>query len=119
MKTLRSILAILFGIFLIIGGVNHFIKPEMYDPLIPDFFPKLMVNYITGAIEVILGIGAIIPAYRSRAGMGILILMVIFLPIHIWDVFRDNPAMGSQGKAILRVPFQFLFILWAWFISKK
>ncbi len=119
MKIVKLILAILFGVFLIFGGINHFIKPEMYNPMIPDFLPKLAINYITGVVELILGVVVLIPHYRSKAGLGIAILMCLFLPVHIWDVFRDDPAVGSHSAAMIRLPFQFVLILWAWFISKK
>jgi hypothetical protein len=48
-----------------------------------------------------------------------LVLMLIFLPLHTYDVFVDNPAIGSHKAAMIRLPVQFLFIAWAWFISKK
>ena len=119
MKLARTILAVLFGIFLIIGGINHFVRPEMYDPLIPDYLPKLAVNYIVGIIETVLGVGVLIQKYRPRFGFGIVILMCLFLPVHVWDVVRDNPAMGSHTTAMMRLSLQFVLIYLAWFISKK
>jgi hypothetical protein len=45
--------------------------------------------------------------------------MIIFLPLHVWDVFRDKPAIGSHQIALIRLPIQFLLIFIGWFISKK
>lgn len=119
MDKMKLVLTFLFGAIMILGGMMHFINPEMYNPFIPDFLPKDLVNYVTGILEIAVGIGAIIPRYRSAGTLGILVLMLAFLPLHIIDVFKDNPAIGSQQAALIRVPLQFLFILWAWFIHKK
>ena len=104
---------------MILGGVMHFINPEIYIPFIPDFLSKDMVNYATGVLEIAVGIGVMIPRYRSLGTLGILILMLAFLPLHVIDVFKENPAIGSHQLALVRLPIQFVFILWAWFINKK
>lgn len=119
MKNLKLILTYLFGAFLIFGGINHFIKPEMYAPFIPEFLPSFAVNYLTGIVEIAVGVGVFIPRYRSMATLGILIMMLVFLPLHVLDVFKENPAIGSHQAALIRLPVQFLFIAWAWFIHKK
>lgn len=119
METVKLILTFLFGAFMIFGGVNHFLKPEMYAPFLPNFFPRDIINVVVGIAEIIVGIGAFIPQYRSIATLGILVMMLVFLPLHIIDVFRENPAVGTHKIALIRLPFQFLFILWAWFIWKK
>jgi uncharacterized membrane protein len=117
-KIIKLILTFFFGAFMVFGGVNHFLKPEMYFPFFPDFLPKEILNFAAGAMEIVIGVGAFIPKFRKAACLGILILMLMFLPLHIWDVFRDNPAIGTHEAALVRLPIQFLFIAWAWFIYK-
>jgi hypothetical protein len=48
--------------------------------------------------------------------MGIMILLVLLLPIHIWDLTRKKPAIGSKKLAIIRIPIQFLLIYFAFLI---
>jgi uncharacterized membrane protein len=115
---IKLILTFLFGAFMVFGGINHFLKPTMYFPFFPNFLPKEILNYLAGVVEILVGIGVFIPQYRSQATLGILILMVVFLPLHIIDVFKDNPAIGSHKAALIRLPIQFLFIAWAWWIRK-
>ena len=91
----------------------------MYFPFFPDFLPKEALNYLTGIAEIIVGIGVFIPKYRTLSALGILIMMLAFLPLHIWDVFKENPAIGSHQATLVRLPIQFVFILWAWYISRK
>ena len=116
---IKLILTFLLGAFMIYGGVNHFLKPAMYFPFIPDFLPKEAVNYLAGIAEIVVGVCAFIPKFRSWGTLGILILMVLFLPLHIMDVFKESPAIGTHKAALIRLPFQFLFIAWAWFINRK
>ncbi len=119
MKNFKSILTIVFGIFMILGGVAHFLNPEYYNEFIPDFLSEVVVNYASGLLEVALGVGCFLPAYRSKATLGILILMIAFLPLHVWDVFKESPAMGSHTAALIRLPLQVVLILWAWFIHAR
>ena len=119
MQTTKRILTFLFGILMILGGVNHFLKPEMYAPFIPDFLPNEAINYLSGILEIICGLGVFIPPFRSWAKLGILVMMLLFLPLHIWDIFKEKPAIGSHQVALIRLPIQFVLIAWAWFIYKK
>jgi uncharacterized membrane protein len=119
MKIFKLVLTFLMAAFMIYGGINHFLKPDMYLAFVPAFLPKMAVVYISGIVEIVLGVGAIIPRFRQISCMGILVLMLMFLPLHILDVFVDKPAMKSHTLALIRLPVQFLFIAWAWFISKK
>jgi len=119
MKYLFLFLKILLAIFLIYGGFNHFYKPEFYNGFIPDFLPELLVNYISGAVEFLLGIGLFMKRFSKKSAYGIFLLMILFMPIHIWDAFKENPAIGSKSAAYIRIIVQLLFILWAWLIYKK
>ena len=119
MKIFKLILTFLFGALMIFAGINHFIKSEMYAPFIPNILPIQFTNYLFGILEIVCGIGVFIPPFRGWATLGILFMMLIFLPLHIWDIFRDNPAIGSHKVALIRLPIQFVLIAWAWFINKK
>jgi len=116
MKIVKRIATLLLALFMLIAGANHFISPETYSPLIPDLLPEALVNSLAGLVEVALGIGLLLPASRYWAAMGIVVLMIAFLPLHVWDVFRETPAMGSQGAAIGCMVVQFVFIAWAWWV---
>ena len=119
MKIFKLILTFVFGAIMIFAGVNHFLKPQIYFPFIPDFLPVQFVNYLFGLLEIVCGLGVFIPAFRGWATLGILIMMLIFLPLHFLDVFKDKPAIGNHQLALIRLPIQFVLIVWAWFISKN
>ncbi len=119
MNKTTTILIFILGAFILIGGINHFVKPEMYNPFIPDFLPKLTVNYISGIIEIALGIGLFLSKYRKVAALGILILMIAFLPLHFLDIFKENPAIGNKTLAYIRLPMQFVLIYWSWWVKNN
>ncbi|WP_158799450.1 MauE/DoxX family redox-associated membrane protein [Pedobacter sp. L105] len=119
MNTLRLVLTWIFALILIIAGINHMIHPAMYASMIPDFLPLNPVNYFTGVIEAALGIGLLLPVSRRAAAIGTILLMIFFLPFHLADVLRDDPAIGSKLLAWIRLPLQFVLIYWAWFLVPR
>ncbi|PQB07904.1 hypothetical protein BST83_12655 [Polaribacter filamentus] len=104
------ILKIIFGAFFCYAGFMHFKKPKFFNKFIPNFLPKRMVNYVFGAIEFLLGISLFFDQTFKNAALGIFILMTLFLPIHIWDLLKEKPAIGSKKLAIIRIPIQFLLM---------
>ncbi|SOS74273.1 DoxX family protein [Tenacibaculum piscium] len=116
-----NVLKILLAVFMIFGGVQHFIKPTFYLPFVPSFLPfPITIIYLSGILEIGLGILLFLNKNYAKLGaFGIFCLMLLFLPVHIWDVFSVTPAIGSHTAALIRVPFQFLFIAWSWKIYKE
>ena len=108
----------LLGVLMILAGIQHFRDPAMYGSIIPDGLPKELVTYLSGVVEIMLGVGLFFKRLRPLASLGVLILMIAFLPLHVADVFRDAPAMGSKLLACIRLPLQFVLIVWAWVVYK-
>ncbi|MEM7656965.1 MAG: hypothetical protein AAF399_12605 [Bacteroidota bacterium] len=119
MKPSIRISTYLWSAILLLGGIMHFVSPEFYDPFIPRWIPKVLANYGAAVGEILLGIGLLIPYYNRRVAWGLVGLMIIFLPIHIWDIFRENPAIGSRVAAIIRAPIQVGLIVWAYWLAKQ
>ena len=119
MRKTALVLSVLLGLFMLWGGLLHFLKPAFYLPFVPPFLPfRAAFVPLSGAVEILLGLGALLPRTRTRAGWGIMALMVAFLPVHVGDVFRGHPAIGTHAAALVRLPFQFVFIAWAWFVAR-
>ena len=119
MENFILILRIVFGLFFVYAGFMHFKKPKFFNGFIPDFLPKITVNYVFGVIEIILGLGLFLNQTTKTAGLGVFILMILFLPLHIWDLFKEKPAIGSKKKAIIRVFIQFILMYSAYLIHTK
>jgi len=110
--------------FFLAAGINHFIAPEFYLPLIPPFFsyPEL-INVLSGIGEILLGLGIMYFPTRSRAAWGIVILLIAFIPSHVYFI-----EIGSCIENGLCVPewvgwFRLLIIhpiliFWAYWVAK-
>lgn len=116
---LKTIIRGILGGILILSAAGHIFNPEPTSGFIPEFFPKTIVHIIISIIEGSLGIGVFVPSFRQRALTGIIILMLLLLPLHIMDLFREEPVIGSMAAAIIRIPIQFLLIYLAWFSREK
>lgn len=110
--TLKSI----YGAFFTFAGVMHFLKPKFFYPFIPKIFPRKLSNYGAGLLEIVVGIGIFIPNYTAYASLGIILLLTIFLPIHVWDYFKEKPAIGPKKLALIRIPLQFVLMYGAYVI---
>jgi uncharacterized membrane protein len=108
------LLIIGFAVLLILAGVFHFMKPAFYGPFMPDWFPKQLANAAGGLAEIIIGIGLLIPDWRVYALWAACGLMLLFLPLHVIDLFKPKPAIGPHWVAVIRVLLQVLLIWWLW-----
>lgn len=104
----------LFGTFFCYAGFMHLKNPKFFNKLIPDFLPKQIVNYIFGVIEIMLGIGLFFNRTLENASLGVLVLLTLLLPIHLWDFSKVKPAVGSKKMAITRILVQFLLMYLAY-----
>lgn len=91
-------------------------QSQFYNRFIPGNLPKLMINYVSGVVEILLGIGLLFTATKYWSAWGVFILMIVFLPLHVIDLFRDKPAIGSKPVAVVRLVIQFLLIWGAWWL---
>ena len=109
-----QVAAVLYGLPFIWVGVQHFIKPEVFEPIVPPWlgWPWFWVH-ITGYTEVALGVGIMIPRLRRLAGwlMVAQLLLLYLANLHMW--MADVPFQGIQmgtGAHIIRLVVQLLLI---------
>ena len=116
MNRFWQILKIVLGAFLVYAGSMHFTNPDFFLKVIPPFLAEygLPIVYISGVMEIIIGIMTLIKAYEVQGLTGYLALMLVFLPLHIGDVFDDTPFTGSQNAAWIRLVIQFVLIGLLW-----
>ncbi len=118
-KISRWLLAILF----IVAGVNHFLSPAAYLQIIPPTLPaREAANFISGAAEILGGIGILIPQTRRSAALGLILLLICVFPANIYGALHGMIVGGRNVPGWLlwlRLPFQFLFIAWVYFACWK
>lgn len=90
-NSLPKIAVYLLGILYVLGGINHFVNPVFYLPLIPDYFPfHSLLNYASGAGEIFAGAAVLIPSTRKIGCNAILFLLIAFLPAHIYFIQKGG-----------------------------
>ena len=109
-----QVAAVLYGLPFIWVGVQHFIQPEVFEPLVPPWlgWPWFWVH-ITGYTEVGLGVGIMVPRLRRVAGwLMVAQLVLLYLAnLHMWmaDIPFQGFQMGTVGH-IIRLVVQLLLI---------
>jgi uncharacterized membrane protein len=121
MSTPKRVLLWLMAAFYVVAGVNHFVSPEFYLPMMPDYLPwHLALIYISGVAEIALGIAVLIPRLRVLAAWGIIALLVAVFPANLYAAMHQIPLMGNEPIwNWVRLPFQALFIAWAWWYTRS
>lgn len=111
-----SRLALGFCVLLMLGGaINHIISPAFYAPLVPAPVPLWLANVASTVAEGGIGLLLLLPRTRRLGAILFTALMVAFLPLHVWDLLKETPVVGSTAAAVVRLVFQALFIgLGAW-----
>lgn len=122
---LKKISLIILIIFYIAAGINHFVHPDGYVKIIPDYLPAPhLLNYLAGACEIIFGALLIFPQTRNW-GIALLILMLAaFMPVHITMLQQAPMRLGllqiTPTIAWVRIILQPVLMLWlAWHWKTK
>ena len=116
---MKKVLPYLFAVILLASAGGHLLTPEIYAPLIPDFVPELAANVLAAISEAAVAILLLVPKWRHWGGLSFALLMLAFLPIHVWDLVRDDPFFTPLAAAVIRVVVQFLLIYAGWRIYKR
>ncbi|MFW2387764.1 MAG: DoxX family protein [Polyangiales bacterium] len=111
------------AILMVAIGVLHFVQPKPFVRIVPKYLPApLALVYISGAFEILGGIGLLIPETRVWAAWGLIALYIAVFPANIY-MLTDNISLNPK-KPIprwvlwLRLPIQLLFIAWAYWFTR-
>lgn len=120
MKIIRKILLLLLCLFFVVAGINHFRDPEFYLKMMPPYLPwHLFLVYLSGVLEIVLGVMVVVPRFQRIAAWGLIALLIAVFPanIHLATHPEIMPNV-SPTLHLVRLPFQLLFIAWAWLFTR-
>jgi len=106
----------------IVAGALHFIKPAAYMRIVPPYIPwHLAMVLITGVLEILGGVGLLIPQTRRNAAWGLVALLAAIFPANLY--MATNPIeTGSASIAPVlrwaRLPLQLLLVWWLLWCSR-
>jgi uncharacterized membrane protein len=125
MTLLKKVSLVILVIGYLAAGANHFRVPDMYIRIIPQYIPlPKLLNILAGFFEILFGFLLIFKRARILAAWGIILMLIVFLPVHIDMVIRAPFQLGSVYVTpliawIRLVVLQPLLIGWAWWYTKN
>jgi uncharacterized membrane protein len=94
---LKKLNLFLLSGFYVFAGVNHFINPQFYYDLIPDYLPfHELINVVSGLAEIILGIGVIFQKTRKWSSYLLVTMLISFIPAHIYFIQIGSCVEGGM-----------------------
>lgn len=108
-------------VYLLMGSM-HFINPAQYHEMMPLWLPahSFLIAF-SGIIEIILALLLIPMKTRAISAKFIIAMLVVFFfVIHVPESITYYKTGNEKFLAsLIRLPFQFIFIAWAWMFTKK
>lgn len=83
----------------------------MIPPYLPN--PRLLV-FLSGVAEIMLGAGLLFPETRSLSAWGIILMLIAFMPVHIYMLQSEKFRKLSRWALWARLPLQLVLIYWAY-----
>jgi acetyl esterase len=103
----------------LLAGVNHFLSPDFYSKMMPAYLPyPLFLVYLSGAIELILAIGLVLPKTKKISAWGIVVMLIAVFPANLNMALNASDWDISKISLYSRLPFQIFLIFWAWIYTR-
>lgn len=120
MKIIKLISKIIFALFFVAAGVNHFVDTPFYESITPPYLPwPYALVIISGIAEIVLGVALLVPKSSRLAAWGLIALLIAVFPANIYMALNPNLFPTIPVVALwIRVPVQGLLILWAYWYTR-
>ncbi len=102
------------------AGLYHFINPTFYLEFIPPYFSNpVLINTLAGIAEIGLALLLIPQKTRYYAAIGIILMLLAFIPAHIHMIALDGkipngPELPLWAAWVRLVVLHPILIIWAW-----
>ena len=122
MQKFKTILCWFIAAFFIFAGIMHFVQDDSFAKIVPPLlpFPKLIV-WVTGIIEIVLGVMIVTPKYRALAGALFAPYLLAVLPANIYMAMYNislGDMIASPTALWIRVALQFPLIALIYWASR-
>lgn len=116
-----AILVLLAALF-VTAGVFHFVRPTVFERVVPPFLPyPRAIVYVSGVAEILGGVALLVPQLRTFAGLWLIALLIAVFPANIYMALA--PERAGFGIAPiwlwLRLPGQFVLIAAVWWAALR
>ena len=110
---ITKVLIYVYILFFVGAGLNHFLNPQFYDAIVPNFIPyPRFVHQFTGVLEIIIPL-LFLTKYRKEAAILMIILLIILYGANLY-VWVNNLPYGrnywNNQQHFLRFLLQLFYI---------
>ena len=104
------------------AGVMHVLKPRGFVQIVPPQLPapEALVA-VSGAAEVLGGIGLLLPRFRKAAGWGLVALLAAVFPANVYMAAEAGrfASLVPAWALWARLPLQPLAMAWVWWAAVR
>jgi uncharacterized membrane protein len=104
----------LLSVFFITAGTLHFLRPDVYERIMPDYLPAhRRLVLLSGAAEIAGGAAAAVPATRRAAGVWLAALLTAIFPANVHMALRAGDYKPIPPALLwARLALQPLLVVW-------
>jgi uncharacterized membrane protein len=111
------------GIAFIFFSIGHVAKTQGMVEMLPSWVPfRIALVYLTGLLELVVGIALFMPKYQVVAAKAAIVIFVVFFPANIYAAVNGVGLGGHQWGPLyllIRAPLQIILIAWAYFLCAQ
>jgi uncharacterized membrane protein len=122
-NSLKKISLYLTIVLFAAAGINHFVHPSFYEPMMPPYLPAhSFLNYAAGFAEIAGAILLLFSATRKWGSYLLVATLIAFIPAHIYMIqvggcMSKDICLPLWGAWVRLCPLQFLLIWWVWSVK--
>ena len=106
------------GAIFLTAGALHFYIPDAYERIMPPYLPlHRELVYLSGAFEILGGLGMLSKRTRPVAGIGLILLLLAVWPANLQMLLDARAAHKPLWWIALlwaRMPLQIVLMWWVW-----
>ena len=110
---ITKLLIYVYIIFFISAGINHFLNPQFYDAIVPEFIPyPRQVHQFSGVLEILIPL-FFLTRYRKEAALIMIVFLIILYGANFYVWYYNLPYGGtyfSNQQNFFRFLLQILYI---------
>ena len=101
-------------------GTVHLVKPQVFDPALPEWLPGRKRTWAIGSGLAELGCGVLVALPRTRR-LGGYVSAALFVAVFPGNVHMFTHARSARARTLtlLRLPLQAPLVWWAWGIARR
>jgi uncharacterized membrane protein len=119
----KSVVRALVAIAMVAIGIAHFTSPDGFVAIVPQVLPApLLLVQISGACEILGGLGLLVRPVQVAAAWGLVALYVAVFPANVNMAVHHIHQLGGlavpEWALWVRLPFQAVFVGVAYWLSR-